>query len=209
MSKTILVYGDSMSWGIIPNSRNRLPFSKRWTGVLQRELGEEYRINEACLNGRTTRYNDPNRPARNGLESLQMVMESHSPVDLLVVMLGINDFQDVIGATAGESAEGLRKLIRHAQSLAPEPMSKPAEILVILPPDIEQSMGAMAQKFSCFKRGLGAESAYLAQLEGLEVSVLRASEVIKLSRIDGIHIDEPEHGLLGRAVASAVKDLFG
>ncbi|MCA9195372.1 MAG: hypothetical protein KDB03_26555 [Planctomycetales bacterium] len=34
----ILVYGDSLSWGIIPGTRERLPFSKRWPGVLEAEL---------------------------------------------------------------------------------------------------------------------------------------------------------------------------
>ena len=31
----IFVYGDSMSWGIVPGSRRRLPFEARWPGALE------------------------------------------------------------------------------------------------------------------------------------------------------------------------------
>jgi hypothetical protein len=36
--KQILVYADSLSWGIIPDSRLRLPFEERWPGVMETEL---------------------------------------------------------------------------------------------------------------------------------------------------------------------------
>ena len=137
----ILVYGDSLSWGIIPNSRDRLVFAKRWTGVLQQKLGGECRVIEECLNGRTTIFNDVTRPQRNGLETVKMVLESHSPIDLMIIMLGINDFQDVIDANAKESAAGLANLIRTVQSIKPEPMAKPVQLLVIIPPEIKQPLG--------------------------------------------------------------------
>ena len=33
--KQILVYGDSLSWGIVPGTRHRLPFAERWPGILE------------------------------------------------------------------------------------------------------------------------------------------------------------------------------
>ena len=63
--KTILCYGDSNTHGTLPidfdlletsfiSSRYRLPREKRWTGILQRELGSGYYVIEEGLNGRTT-----------------------------------------------------------------------------------------------------------------------------------------------------------
>ena len=52
--KEILCFGDSLTWGWNPFDRGRYPFEKRWTGVLQKELGKDYRIIEEGLNGRTT-----------------------------------------------------------------------------------------------------------------------------------------------------------
>ena len=31
----ILVYADSLSWGLVPLTRKRLPFDQRWPGVME------------------------------------------------------------------------------------------------------------------------------------------------------------------------------
>lgn len=204
----IVVYGDSISWGIIPGTRNRLLFTNRWPGVLQSSLGVQYRIIEECLNGRTTQYEDPNRPARNGLEHVQMVIESHSPIDLMIIMLGVNDFQDAISVTAKESANGLKSLIQKVLSITPEPRKIPPQILVIIPPEIKQPVGLMAKKFSGYVRGEDSESKYSMALEHLDIQILKASEHVSLSKVDGIHLDEPEHSILGKAVANKVGSIF-
>jgi lysophospholipase L1-like esterase len=36
--RQLLVYGDSLTWGIIPDTRNRLPFEGRWPGVMEHRL---------------------------------------------------------------------------------------------------------------------------------------------------------------------------
>ncbi|QGP50992.1 hypothetical protein PsalN5692_02465 [Piscirickettsia salmonis] len=54
--KTILCYGDSLTWGYNPENSGRCSFDQRWTGVLQENLGGDYRVIEAGLNGRTTIY---------------------------------------------------------------------------------------------------------------------------------------------------------
>jgi hypothetical protein len=63
----ILVYADSLTWGIIPSTRQRLPFAARWPGVLEAELsqaGYSVRVIEDCLNGRRTVWDDPYKPGR-------------------------------------------------------------------------------------------------------------------------------------------------
>ena len=203
----IVVYGDSMSWGIIPGTRDRLPENRRWAGVLQSLLGDEYKVIEECLNGRTTQFEDVNRPARNGLQHIQMLLESHSPIDLVIVMLGINDFQDIISVSSKESALGLKKLINKIQSLSPEPMKKSAQVLAVIPPEIKEPVGLMAEKFSGYERGIDSEFEYLSALSGLNVHVLEASKYISLSKTDGIHLDEPDHLILGQAVAKKVIEI--
>jgi lysophospholipase L1-like esterase len=203
----IVVYGDSMSWGIIPGTRVRLLFNKRWTGVLQSSLGKEYRVIEECLNGRTTQYEDADRPARNGLEHVQMIIESHSPIDLMIVMLGINDFQDIIGVTSTESAYGLKSIICKITNFSPEPTRKAPQVLAIIPPEIKNPMGLMADKFSGYEIGENSESEYIGALEGLNIHIIKASKYISLSKVDGIHLDETEHFTLGKAVAKKVSEI--
>ena len=61
----ILVYADSLSWGIIPTTRKRLEFDQRWPGVMEIELnraGKTVRVIEDCLTGRRTVWHDPFKP---------------------------------------------------------------------------------------------------------------------------------------------------
>ena len=85
----ILIYSDSLTWGIIPNTRRRLPFDKRWPGVFEnalREKGKDIRVMENCLNGRKTAWSDPFKNGRDGFEGLAQVIELHSPLKLVILM---------------------------------------------------------------------------------------------------------------------------
>ena len=96
--KQILVYGDSLTWGIIPGTRRRLPFTQRWPAVLEAglfEAGHPVRVIEDCLNGRRTVWDDPFKPGRNGLAGIEQRIEVNSPLSLVILMLGTNDFQSM------------------------------------------------------------------------------------------------------------------
>ena len=82
----ILVYSDSLSWGIVPTTRKRLHFEQRWPGVMEISLcstGQKVRVVEDCLNGRRTVWDDPFKPGRNGLVGLAQRIEIHSPLDAI------------------------------------------------------------------------------------------------------------------------------
>ena len=95
--KNILCFGDSNTWGYDPTSNlsQRYPIDVRWTSVLQKQLGAEYRIIEEGLNGRTTCKNledpDPMAPFLSGSEALPVILQTHRPLDLVIMILGTND----------------------------------------------------------------------------------------------------------------------
>ncbi len=68
--KVILCFGDSLTWGFNPENGERYPREKRWTFLLERELGEGWRIIEEGLNGRTTGFDDPIEGEQNGRRHL-------------------------------------------------------------------------------------------------------------------------------------------
>jgi lysophospholipase L1-like esterase len=128
----ILVYADSLSWGIIPNTRRRLEFDARWPGVLENELnanGRAVRVIEDCLNGRRTVWDDPFKPGRNGLIGLAQRIEINSPLALVIVMLGTNDFQAMHDNNAWLSGQGLAALIGTIRQAPIEPGMPVAPIL--------------------------------------------------------------------------------
>ena len=86
----IMIYADSLSWGIIPDTRKRLSFEKRWPGVFESSLiskGCNVRVIENCLNGRRTAWGDPFKEGRNGSQGLAQVIEMNSPLKLVILML--------------------------------------------------------------------------------------------------------------------------
>ena len=111
----VFVYGDSLTWGIVPNTRKRLPFEERWPGILENnlnELGLRVRLIEDCLNGRRTVWDDPFKPGRKGIDGLAQRMETHSPLALVILMLGTNDFQfSHPYNNAWSAAEGIAALV--------------------------------------------------------------------------------------------------
>lgn len=204
----ILIYSDSQTWGIIPNTRNRLPFDKRWPGVFENALiakGKNVRVIEDCLNGRRTTWNDPFREGRDGSQGLAQVIEMHSPLRLVILMLGTNDFQCTHDINAFLSAQGTAKLINIIRKAPIEPGMPVPDIMVIAPPAITQPRGKTAGKFKNAEKrcvGLAAELEKIAR--GNSVHFFNAGSVIKASRVDGIHLDEDQHQILGEAIADQI-----
>ena len=211
--KQLLVYSDSLTWGIIPNTRKRLQFDIRWPGVLEGTLIRSNiptRVIEDCLNGRRTVWDDPFKAGRNGLHGLAQRIEINSPLDIVILMLGTNDFQSMHPHTSWHSAQGIRTLIIEIRRAPIEPGMPIPEILVIAPPEVQSPKGPMALKFAGAEvkcRGLAIE--YRKITEELSCHFLDAGSVTTASKIDGIHLDEDQHHVLGVAIGEVVSSLLG
>ena len=125
----ILCFGDSNTYGYCPDGSGRFDADTRWTGLLQKKLGTNDRIIEEGLCGRTTVFSDELREGRRGLDTIGILLESHAPVDLLILMLGTNDCKTRYNASAGTIAKGLEQVITKAQKSSPHPF----RLLVISP----------------------------------------------------------------------------
>lgn len=204
----ILIYSDSLTWGIIPNTRQRLPFDQRWPGVCEHRLleqGFKVRILENCLNGRRTVWSDPFKAGRDGSEHLAQVIEMHSPLKLVVLMLGTNDFQNTHNNDAWLSAQGMAKLINIVRQAPIEPGMPVPDILVIAPPTMVQPKGPISHKFKQAEQRATGLTEQLSQLcQEQHCHFFATSEVTEASLVDGIHLDAPQHKVLGAAVAQQI-----
>ena len=106
-----MCFGDSNTWGYSPTTGQRYPANVRWTGVLQAELGSDYHVIEEGLNGRTTVWEDPIEGDKVGKRHLPVLLQSHAPLDLVVVMLGTNDLKMRFSAHASDIAAGAGLLV--------------------------------------------------------------------------------------------------
>lgn len=207
--KTVLCYGDSLSWGVVPGTRQRLPYLQRWTGVMHCHLGEGYHVIEECLNGRTTIFDDPARPWRHGRALLRPLLESHAPLDLVIVFLGTNDLQDVYNASAADSARGLGHIIGEIRDLAVEPRYQSPQVLVVIPPLVTRPAGAMAGKFAgAPPKSAALAAAFLAEATARGCTVFDATQHVFASPVDGVHLDPYAHLTLGVRIAEVVRELL-
>ncbi len=208
----ILVYSDSLSWGIIPTTRQRLPFDKRWPGVMEMSLNsadQQVRVIEDCLNGRRTVWDDPFKPGRNGLVGLEQRIEIHSPLALVILMLGTNDFQSMHQHNAWHSAQGILALITAIRTAPIEPGMPAPQILVVAPPAIRTPKGPIAPKFGGGERKCaGVAFAYRNVCEEVGCHFFDAGSVITSSNVDGVHLDLEQHLVLGKELSRTVKALL-
>lgn len=210
--KQMLIYGDSLTWGIVPGTRRRLSFAQRWPGLLEGELtrsGDAVRVIEDCLNGRRTVWDDPFKPGRNGLAGIEQRIEVNSPLALVILMLGTNDFQSVHQLNATHSAQGIASLVRAIRRAPIEPDMPIPSILIVAPPQSETAVGTMADKFAgAGERSAGLSQAYASVAAETGCAFFDAGPVITPSKVDGVHLDADQHEILARHLVEPVRKLL-
>jgi lysophospholipase L1-like esterase len=209
----ILVYSDSLTWGIIPATRKRLAFDARWPGVMEIALNERrqsVRVIEDCLNGRRTVWDDPFKPGRNGLIGLAQRIEVNSPLALVILMLGTNDLQSMHPHTAWHAAQGIATLVGAIRQAPIEPGMPVPPVLIVAPPPILIPRGPIAAKFTgAADKAVGLADAYRSIASELGCPFFDAGSVTPASAVDGIHLDADQHRTLGLALARFVASLPG
>ena len=136
MSKTVLCYGDSNTYGYIPETGMRYPKNIRYPGKLQELLGEGYSIIEEGCNGRTTIHDDPIDGWKNGLDYLRPCLNSHKPIDIVILMLGSNDLKNTFHLTAEDIADGAGVLVDVIKEFTVEKHGFVPDIILVSPPEI-------------------------------------------------------------------------
>lgn len=207
--KTVLCYGDSLTWGYTPVTGERYPENVRWTGVMARALGPGFEVVCEGLTGRTTVFDVFYDPALNGEPPLRAILASHMPLDLVIIMLGTNDLQ--LGRSAWEASRGARRLVRTVNG-RPECFThrKPA-VLLVAPPHIGANIAEVdhtpiALNGRAESLRFAEEYMYVARRE--ECAFFDAGAVAEPSMLDAEHLTPEGNGLLGLALAEKVKKLL-
>ena len=209
--KRVLCYGDSNTFGSDPDRRvARHPESVRWTGRLQMLLGKEYRIIEEGMGGRTTVWDDPLEPLRNGLTFLPVALQSHQPLDLVILSLGTNDCKSFLHASPQVIARGAERLIETGQEFPSRNGVSVPKILLISP--IHMGEDIARSDFPAFDDEAGEKVKKLAPLYAASAAkygcaFFDAATVAGPGR-DQLHMDSQGHRALGDALAEVVRGLL-
>ena len=214
MSRTVVCYGDSNTWGYTPGSGVRFDEKTRWTGRLQTLLGKEYRVAECGMNARTTSFDDPFRDYLNGRHGLVHCMVAAKPVDLLIISLGTNDLKY---GTVYRSAKGLDALLDvavHANTYMPgsSPVYRDEpRIRVISPIALHEELD---RKFPGHEMNGKLDDSrkfaavYREVCQKWQVYFLDAAQTASASEIDCVHMDAVSHAALTEEVYHAVQKIM-
>ena len=210
--KTILCYGDSLTWGYNAEGPGRHSYDDRWPSVVAHQLGSLARVIPEGLNGRTTVYDDHLAAAdRNGARILPTILASHEPIDIIVLALGTNDLKPHTGGgTAFQASAGIQRLIGIVREFRSSMGFGTPDILIVSPPavvptedpDFRQMFGGAIEESKLLKQAY----ARVAQRE--QCAHLAASDHCEATPLDGVHLDAENTRALGFALASALKSLF-
>jgi lysophospholipase L1-like esterase len=215
----IMVFGDSLSWGFIPNegrASERYLLDSRWPDVMQKELGSDYEVINESLNGRTTDASD-NQLAGAGLDGsayLPAAITSHHPLDLVIIMVGGNDLKAAYNRTPYRIALGAGHLIDICNTIGGGlgTTYKSPKVLLICPPPLSPKIEEGSVFPEMFKGGL-EKSPQLSKLyEGIAqlggAAFFDAGTVITTDGADGLHLTAEAEKKLGTAVAAKVKEVM-
>jgi lysophospholipase L1-like esterase len=204
----LMCFGDSNTWGYSPESKERFPRDARWTGVLQKALGPDYSVVEEGQNGRTTVWEDPVEGHSSGIASLPTCLESHYPLDLVIIMLGTNDLKMRYAVSPMDIGWSARRLVTAVQKCEWGPGGRAPLVLLVAPPPL-----AKLTEYAELFEG-GAPKSRLLAGRYAEIAAERAcafldaGKIVRTSDLDGIHFESAEHRKLGEAMAREVKRLL-
>lgn len=199
---TVLCFGDSNTWGYIPETGVRLPRAARWPGLVAAALGEKWHVIEEGLNGRTATVESPIAPGRSGIDYLVPCLHSHAPLDVVVLALGTNDLNERYAPSAADVAAAVARL---ATIVLRSPEAgrdgRAPSIVLLCPPPLGHAAGAHVSAKSSSLAGFLAE-----QAKALGCVFVDLGGVTKYSELDGIHhLDAGGHLAVAAAAGSAIR----
>jgi len=208
----ILCFGDSNTYGFNPNPYSyRYPEEKRWVNILADKLGSGYVVAAEGLNGRTTAYDRPGAPWKNGASTLVPCLATHKPVDILVIMLGTNDCIKEMGLSAQEIADGMESLVRITEEMAPEIQGYVPEIIVIAPGAIraDYANGPFADELDdeSVRKSHEIADLYDKVLDKHHCVYIDATEDAEVSPLDAMHLSEEGHRTIAELVYKHIRNI--
>ena len=201
--KNILAFGDSNTWGLIPGTKERYPDEIRWTGLVQNKLNDT-KIIEEGLCGRTTVFEDEIRPFRKGVDTLPLILESASPLDGVIIMLGTNDCKAYYNANPHIIGKGLERCIEEIEKYV-----SPEKVLVVSPiylgDDVWKPSKDPEFDTASVTRSKELADTYRRIAERRGNRFLAASSYAKASKRDDEHLDERGHEALAEAISEKIE----
>lgn len=203
--KKILCYGDSNTFGFNPTDNSRYDENTRWASVLQKILGEEYKIVNEGMCDRTGFVNNPKGYMFSGPKHFPKIISKAEDIDLLILWVGSNDLQNQYDISMGAVEKGLETLVKLG-------VEKAKNIIII--PSVILSEKVLAGPFSFqFNETSVVKSRKVGKIFRTIANVYKCAffdvnKIVAPSDFDGLHYDENGHKLIAENLAEFIKQKF-
>ena len=205
---TVLCYGDSNTYGYNPVNGLRYPKDVRWPGVLQKLLGDGYAVIEEGCNGRTTVFEDIEEPWKAGVGYLRPCLNTHKPIDFVIMMLGSNDLKKMFHASAQEIADGAEVLVKIIKQFTKEKQGFVPKVILVSPPEIGKDIATseFARSFDedAIIRSKKLPILYEKIAKKYECIFFDAAKVVEASEVDSLHLMPEAHKELAEAFYNCI-----
>jgi lysophospholipase L1-like esterase len=209
-AKRILVFGDYLSWGYIPGSKHeRYASNIRWPGKLQEILGNDYEVIEEALNSRGIESGDP-RPGKEGRKALDYIipcLDSHDPLDFVIILLGTNELKYSLNLSAEQIADQMRQLLEIIVNRPSQFRPLKPKVILLAPPSINEQTEYCSEnnKYKdAFQKSKKLSVLYENLAKNLNIKFFDLDPLVAVG-IDGIHLDKQAHKTIAEKLAEIIK----
>ena len=202
--KKVLCFGDSNTFGYIPESGARYDKDTRWSGILKSSCRTKFSIIEAGCNNRNGFMDNPYGVAKTGYKILPSLLEK----DLFCVVLaiGINDLQRFYNPTLDDVKNGIRMLIHIVKENSPE-----AKIIVVAPSKLSEDVlkGGFAVQFdkTSIEKSQHIGEIYESVATEENCGFINLDDFVKYSPVDGLHYTPASHKIIAEKISELLYSL--
>lgn len=209
----ILCYGDSNTWGYISGSNHqRYGNDERWTKILAKLLGNNFEIIEEGLNSRTLISNDtrPGKEGKNGYEYLIPCLDTHDPIDLVILMLGTNELKSTYNKNAKDIGEMLEKyFVKTILNRKSQLKDSYPKLLIVVPPIVNEK-----QDYCKANDKYSGATQKSKELNDIYKNIAERYNCEFLSNqgletgIDGVHLTKESHKKLAEMLKDKINNIY-
>jgi len=211
MEKRILCFGDSNTFGFDATTGQRFGPGVRWTSLVQQMLGEGWTVIEEGLGGRTATMEDPIKEGLKGIDYFVPCLDSHKPLDVVVIMLGTNDAKERFSLTPRDMALCTMRLAQKIRFSGAGRAGKDPQVLLVSPPPVREGY---EEKETFHSLGAGAVEKTTAYPKWLKefapqggFAFVEAGAYLSMGEEDCMHLDEKGHEVLAHVLEEKIKEL--
>ena len=204
--KNILCFGDSNTYGYNPETGGRYTKNERWSGILKKLLGVEYNVIEDGRCSRTILFKDPNDISTCGINYLPYCLLKNKPIDLVIIALGLNDFQSAYNASVDDVIDGVKVLCDLVKNY------DVSKILLTAPAYIQN--GISNGSFGCLfdERSVTKSVKLAVKLKDFSINndcfFFDFNSVAKTSAKDCLHMDTFAHKQIAHALSKIIPNIL-